>query len=247
VSEQQQSTVLVVSGSADPAPAAAQWARRFVHERGARYLEAPPRAPLSTVLDLAYKEDAQFLISGLRCGADSPTGQIDDQLAALMRRAPCPVWTVQPWAGQATVSFKRAVVGVDPSTEARAAAHAAAAMLRRSESVPRLILVHGLADHPSQMAATRRWPDILASMQIERHPWIEDLVRELADPRLIVDAITQPVWAPDLIGGVARCQAADFIALGSGWRSESATIRASSVIRHVVRATPCPVLTVDAA
>jgi nucleotide-binding universal stress UspA family protein len=240
----EQPSVLVVRDGSDSATAAAQWATRFIREQGARCLETPPSAPSSVVLDIASKEGVEYLVSGLRCRADAPIADVDDELAALMRRAPCPLWTIQPWAAQSAVHFAVAVVGVDSSREARAAAHAAAAILRRSESAPRLILVHGLPDHPSQIAAIRPWPNILASMQIERHPWIERLARELAEPRLIVDAITQPVWAPDLIGGVARCQAADFIALGSGWRSEAAKARASQIVRHVVRATPCPLLTV---
>jgi nucleotide-binding universal stress UspA family protein len=197
------------------------------------------------VLEMATKEDVRHVIGGLGYRADTPVADVDDELAMLMRRSPCPLWTIQPWAAQSSVQFAVAIAGVDASREARDAAHAAAAILRRSEAVPRLILVHGLDDHPAQVAATRPWPDILASMQIERHPWIERLARELAEPRLIVDAITQPVWAPDLIGGVARCQAADFIALGCRWRSEAAKAApVSQIIRHVVRATPCPLLTV---
>src|SRR5262249_27317261 len=118
MSKKEKTTVLVVSGSADPTRAAAQWSQRFVRERDARDVEARGRPPISVVLALAYKEDAQFVISGLRCAADSPSAAIDDQLAALMRRAPCPLWTVQPWAGQAPVTFEVAVVGVDRSTEA---------------------------------------------------------------------------------------------------------------------------------
>ena len=100
------------------------------------------------------------------------------------------------------------------------------------------------APSASELAATRPWPEIVAAMEIERHPWLEQLAHDLTEPRLIVDAIAQPVWAPDLIGGVARCQAADFIALGCGWRSEAAKAPASRIVRHVVRATPRPLLTV---
>jgi hypothetical protein len=240
----EQTSVLIVRDASDSAHAAAQWGARFVREHGARCLESPPSAPSALVLDLASKEQVQYLISGLRCRADAPAPDVDDELAALMRRAPCPLWTVQPWAAESKVHFSVAVVGVDSSREARAAAHAAAAMLRRSESVPRLVLVHGLSEHPSQIAATRPWREIQAAMEIDRHPWLAQLAQELADPHLIVDAIAQPVFAPDLIGGVARCQAADFIALGSGWRSEAATACAGPIVRRVVRAIPCPLLTV---
>lgn len=238
-----QSSILIVDDGSDSARLAARWAERFACEQGAQWEETPPSATSAMVLDLASKEDVGYLVSGLRCRADAPIADVDDELATLMRRAPCPLWTIQPWAAQSSVHFAVAVVGVDPSREARAAAHAAAAVLRRSESA-RLILAHGLAEHPSQLAATRRWPEILDSTAMERHPWIEQLAMELVGPRLIVDVTTQPVWAPDLIGGVARCHAADFIALGSGWRSEAAKARASRIVRHVVRATPCPLLTV---
>lgn len=239
-----QPSILIVDDGSESARLAAEWAQRLAREQGVQWVETPPSAPSSIVLEIASKEDVGYLVSGLRCRADAPIPDVDGELAALMRRAPCPLWTIQPWAAQSSVHFAVAVVGVDPSPEARAAAHAAAAMLRRSDSVRRLILVHGLAEHPSQMAATRRWPEILDSMQMERHPWIEQLAMELVAPGLIVDATTQPVWAPDLIGGVARCHAADFIALGSEWRSEAAKARASQIVRHVVRATPCPLLTV---
>jgi hypothetical protein len=81
-------------------------------------------------------------------------------------------------------------------------------------------------------------------MQIENHPWIEQLARELAEPRLSVGVVAKPVWAPELIGGVARCQRAEFIALGTAGRSEASIVRASPIVRQIVRATPCPVLTV---
>ena len=105
---------------------AEQWAARFVRVQGARGLEAPPSAPSAIVLDIASKEQVQYLISGLRCPASAQNADVDDELAALMRRAPCPVWTIQPWAAESAVQFSVAVVGVDPSREARAAAHAAA-------------------------------------------------------------------------------------------------------------------------
>jgi hypothetical protein len=217
---------------------------RFAREHRAQVLDAPDSAPSPVVLDIANKEQVDYVVSGLGARADTGAPDVDEELAALMRRAPCPVWTIQPWAAESKVQLSVAVVGVDASREARAAAQAAAAVLRRSESAPRLILVHGLTDHPAQLAAKQRWPDILAAMQIERHPWLVQLARDLAEPRLIVDAIAQPVWAPVLIGGVARCHAANFIALGSSWRSEAAKASSSRIARRIVIATPCPLLTV---
>src|SRR6185503_20619611 len=123
--------------------------------------------------------------------------------------------------------FATAVVGVDSSAEANAAAHTAAGLLRRTQATHRLCLVHGLEVHPDELAAAKTWSDVIASMAPEKYPWLQRLAGELAEPRLVVEVIVAPVFAPELIGGVARCADADFIALGSGWLSESAEARAS--------------------
>ncbi len=237
-----QRSILVVDDGTDSAESVAQWAESFARVRGARSITAPRGAPTTIVLDIAGKEDVTWIASGLRCEGDSV--DIDGERAALMRRAPCPVWTVQPWAASAAAECRVAIVGVDPAHEAQSAAHATASILRESRSRARLFLVHGLEMHPAEMAAKRPWAQITASMQLENHPWIEQLARELAGPELLVSPIVQPIWAPELIGGVARCQEAHFIALGSRWCSEAKEARASNLVRRVVRSTPCPMLTV---
>ena len=240
-------SVLVFGDGSDAARSASEWARCFAHARGSRFFfETPPDAGVPVALDLASKQDVDYLVCGLRsrrvgsvCVPD-----VDAELAALMRRSPCPVWMVQPWAAARGPRFSVAVVGVDPSPEANAAAHAAAALLHTAGAVPRLCLVHGLEIHPDELAAEQPWAEVVAAMAPERHPWLERLARELADPRLVVEVTLRPVFAPELIGGVARCARADFIALGSGWLSEAAEARASRLVRHVVRTASCPILSV---
>jgi nucleotide-binding universal stress UspA family protein len=244
MSEPRKPSVLTVADGSDSARSAALWARRFARERGANLFETPPFARSAAAIDFASKLEVDFLVSGLRCDADGVVADVDDELITLMRRAPCPVWTVQPWAADTCAQFDVAVVGVDTSPEARAAAYAAAALLRGRDGLPQLILVHGLELHPHELAATRPWAEILASMKIEQHPWIERLAGELADERLLVESIVKPTWAPELIGAMARCRDADFIALGSAWQPEHSPLRASPVVRKLVRATPCPILTV---
>jgi hypothetical protein len=250
MSEEDRTAVVIVGDGSDSARRAAEWAERFARAYGMRSLATPPTATRPMVLDIASKEQAEFLVRELRGQPDAALADVDVEHAALVRRAPCPVWTIQPWAPECPVHFKVAVVGVDPSREARATAHAAKGILLRSaqrsgsRALPRLLLVHGLTDHPAEIAARTRWPEILASMQIERHPWLERLAGELADEHLAVEAIVRPVWAPELIGAAARCAEADFIALGSGWQTETAEVRPPRIMRCVVRATPCPMLTV---
>jgi len=243
---EKQSSVLVFGDSSDTARGAARWAECFARTHGAHCFETPPWAAVPVALDIASKEEVDYLVSGLRSrsiGAVS-VPDVDADLAALMRRAPCPVWTVQPWAVDCDTRFAVAVVGVDPSPEASAAARAAAALLRRADAVPRLCLVHGLDVHPVELAAQQPWSEVVAAMTLERHPWLERLARELAESGVIVEVAALPVFAPELIGGVARRCGADFVALGSAWRSEAAEARASRLVRQVVRSTTCPMLTV---
>src|SRR5258708_7833658 len=98
MSEPRKPSVLTVADGSDSARSAALWARRFARERGAQLFETPPFAPSAVAIDIASKLEVEFLVSGLRCGADPALADVDDELTALMRRAPCPVWTVQPWA-----------------------------------------------------------------------------------------------------------------------------------------------------
>jgi nucleotide-binding universal stress UspA family protein len=239
-----QPSVLIVDDGSSSAALITVWATRLARQRGAQLFKTPGFAKSATALDIANKLEVQWIVSALRFPSDAEFPDVDDDLAALMRRAPCPVWTVQPWAGDCPTSFGVAVVGVDPSIEARAAAYAAADLVRSSDSLSHLVLVHGLEEHPAQLAASQPWPEILASMEIERHGWIMQLANELAKGRLIVEVVVRPIWAPELIGGIARCRNADFTALGSRWRTEGSEIHPSRLVRRVVRATPCPMLVV---
>jgi len=240
-------SMLVFGDGSDSSRAAAQWARQFARTRGSKFfLETPPEASIPFVLDIAGKQEVDYLVCGLRSrdvGLLS-VPDVDVDLAVLLRRAPCPVWMVQPWAADRDTDFATAVVGVDSSPEANAAAHAAAGLLSRNRATHRLCLVHGLEIHPEELAAQKTWSDVVASMTLEQHPWLERLASELSNPRLVVDVIVAPIHAPELIGGVVRRCSADFVALGSGWLSEAAEVRASRLLRQVVRTTPCPILSV---
>jgi hypothetical protein len=239
-------TMLVFDNASEAGRPAAQWAQRLARARGATCFETPPGTAIPVALDIASKEDVDYLVTGLpsRCIGSVSVPDVDADLAVLMRRAPCPVWTVAPWAAGGDAHFAAAVVGVDPSPEASAAAHAAAVLLRGSRSLARLCLVHGLDVHPDELAAAQPWSEIGAAMALERHPWLERLAGELAGPHLVVEFAVRPVFAPELIAGVVRRVDPDFVALGSGWRSEAAEPSASRLVRQVVRSVCCPMLTV---
>jgi nucleotide-binding universal stress UspA family protein len=244
---EKKNSVLVFGDGSESARSASQWARRFARANGAKFFfETPPETRVPAVLDLASKQDVDYLVCGLRSRRVGSVSvpDVDAELAALMRRAPCPMWMIQPWAAERGTRFSVAVVGVDASPEANAAAHAAAALLSRSESAPRLCLVHGLEVHPDELAASQPWSEVAAAMAPDRHPWLERMARELDVPHRVVEVVVRPVFAPELIGGIARCTGADFVALGSGWLSESAEVRASRLVRQVLRATSCPILSV---
>lgn len=240
-------SLLVFDDGSVDASSGAEWARRFARAHGAKsLLETPPSARISLALDIAHKQDIDYLVCAPRSRAvgSAVIPDLDDDLAALLHRSPCPVWIVPPWAADADTSFRNAVVGVDRSTEANAAAHAAAALLGRANRAAKLCLVHGLDDHPDELAAAQPWSQLTAAMARDQHAWLERLASELTGPKLCVDVIAAPVHAPELIGGVARCCDADFIALGSGWLSEAAEVRASRLARQVLRGATCPILSV---
>jgi len=240
-------SMLVFDDGSIDASSAAEWARRFARAHGARFFfETPSSAPVPLALDIANKQDVDYLVCAPRSRevGSASVPDLDDDLGALLRRSPCPVWLIPPWAADADTSFRTAVVGVDRSPESNAAAHAAAALLRRTNSVAKLCLVHGLDVHPDELAAEQPWSQLCAAMSLEQHAWLARLAGELGDSGLVVDAIAAPVFAPELIGGIARCCDADFIALGSGWLSEAAEARASRLVRQVLRNSTCPILSV---
>ena len=61
-----QPSILIVDDGSDSARSAAAWAERFAREQGVQWLETPPSATSSMVLDIASKEDVAYLVSGLR-------------------------------------------------------------------------------------------------------------------------------------------------------------------------------------
>ena len=240
-------SVLVFGDGSDAADSASHWARRFARAHGSKFFfETPASAPVPTVLDFANKQEADYLVCAPRSRevGSIAVPDVDADLAALMRRSPCPVWVIQPWAADRDTPLAAALVAVDHSPEANAAAHAAAALVRRSRRLAKLRLVHGLDVHPDELVAKQPWSELCASMALDRHPWLERLAGELAEEKLMVEVIIAPVYAPELVGGVARCCDADFIALGSGWLSEAAEARASRLVRQLLRTSTCPILSV---
>src|SRR5258705_4078188 len=192
-------TVLIFANASEAGGCAAQWAQRFAPAHEASCFETPPGTAIPVALDIASKDEVEYLVSGLcsrRIGSVS-VPDVDADLAALMRRAPCPVWTVAPWAADRDAHFAIAIVGVDPSPEASAAAHAAAALLRRSRSLARLCLVHGLEVHPDELAASQPWSEIAAAMTLERHPWLERLAGEVPDSQLVVEIAVRPAFSSE--------------------------------------------------
>jgi hypothetical protein len=247
--EERTTTILVRLGEPHTEERRLLWGRRVAGWTGAQRTRVSPAASIPTgeVLDLAAKQEVHQVVTGFdppgRPG--EPVPPADSELGLLVRRCPTPVLTVPPWAGPPPSTPEVAVVGVDESSESRAAARAAARLLAASRSRALLILAHGCATHPAELAArTRtRWSELAVRMSVERHPWLARLAHELRGPALGVDVISRLTFAPDLVAGLARRAGADLVALGASPRIEGRRARLGAFHRRVLRGTPLPLLT----
>lgn len=226
-------TILAPSDS----PAAGAWARRLAQVTNARWIPVPGVVSRRRELELAGEHAAAWLLTGLR-------PERDPDFALLLRHAPCPVLTVPAWAPPPTSVSGVAVVGLDRSEAAREAALAAAALVGMLRSPGRLILVHGCETHPDELAATTPWPQLEARMRVEHHDWLVALADELRAQELRVEVVVRPTFAPELIGGWARRENADFTALGVAGELRSKREPPCRIATRVARSTACPMLTV---
>lgn len=199
----------------------------------------PPVASRRRELELASEHAAAWLLTGLGL-------ERDPDFALLLRHAPCPVLTVPAWDPPPTSVSGVAVVGLDRSEPAREAAFAAASLVGMLRSPGRLILVHGCETHPDELAATTPWPRLEARMRVERHDWLVALANELRAQELRVEVVVQPTFAPDLIGGWARRENADFTAVGVAGELRSKEEPLCRIATRVARSTACPMPTVTA-
>ena len=222
----------------------AAWARAIARQTGERPVCGAPGTPWSEVLDRAIKRDAGWLVVAYGSpGFPLPQSCArHERLARLVGQAPCPVLTLQPWVGASAARLETAVVGVNASPKARAAALAAARLVSSVGGRGRLILAHGSEDHPAELAAHTPWPELTERMRPERHAWIDELARELTARVLAVDIAVQLTWAPELVAGLARRHAADFVALGAGRCSEGVSKQLDRIHVQVLRESPCPLL-----
>lgn len=241
--------------AADPALAdrlLIDWARQLARNVGARTVFAPPFVPARKLLDVAGKSLARWIVTAAPHEALVGTGlrPFHSDYGLLLRRAPAPVLSVQPWAELPPAGLRTAVVGVDPSPGARAAAHAAAELLSTGDAPSRLILAHGLSRHPAELAAATPWPRLTAAARPDANPWIFRLAQDLAAQHALrVDVALMPTWAPDLVAGLARRESADFTALGIAARCEGdpeAALRIARIHERVLRSSACPLLTASA-
>jgi hypothetical protein len=222
-----------------------RWARKLAQLTDAPLVFAPPSLPVRTLLDLASKERAAWIVTepASRTLSGDALRPFDADYCMLLRRAPAPLLSVQPWAEPPVGAPHCAVVGVDRSPDARAAAWKAAELVAASGAPGRLILAHGCATHPDELAATTPPSRLRQEMQLEAQPWVLHLADTLRSDALWVDVTVRPVWAPDLIGGMARREGADFTALGVSPRAEGRSCELPRIHQRVLRSTPCPLLT----
>jgi hypothetical protein len=241
--------IVVTCAAAQGRSGVAGWARRLGELGGAPIVRAPAQLPARRLLDVVGKSGAGTVLAGLGDELRQlPVPWIDPDHVLLLRRAPAPVLSVQPWADAPERAPSCAVVGVDGSCDAEAAARTVARLLTRRGKPGRLVLVHGCDPHPDELAAHWSWRRIRQRMRLEAHVWLSELADRLqrdAPQALSVDVCIRPTWAPDLIAGVARRENADFTALGLRKRTEAQVCLLPRIHRRVLLGSACPMWTVS--
>jgi len=138
---EQQSVLVVIDGS-ESAQAPRSGPRASFANKVRGVSRHRPRPELGRA---RHREQGAGAVPGQRAAvpADAPVADIDDELAALMRRAPCPLWTIQPGPRSPRSSSRggsrSGPLARGPGRRARCGGDPAAIRIGA-----RLILVHGL-------------------------------------------------------------------------------------------------------
>jgi nucleotide-binding universal stress UspA family protein len=198
----------------------------------------------------AAETSADLIVIGTHGASGFERLMLGSVTEKVLRKAPCPVLTVPGGgAGEAHephVTFKTIVCGVDFSGASRCGLDYALSFAQ--EAGGRLVLAHAIenADVAYQPAVTMRFDAVEYVKALEA-----DALQRMA--ALIPDPAR--VWCePELAIGygkpylellrIARERGADLVVLGTQGRGALDAMLFGSTAAHVVRAAPCPVLTV---
>jgi nucleotide-binding universal stress UspA family protein len=222
--------------------------RHFVaHAVPERHVEIEVRegVPAREILRRAEELPADLLVIGSHGRAGFEKWVLGSVAERVLRSARCPVLTVPssgaPPSGPAL--FGTVLWATDFSAPADAALEYAVALAVRERS--RLLLVHVTAHEP-EPGAPGAPPDLATQLQQRAREWLDAAVPEDARRLCPVEAIVAAGRPHREIVRLAAERNAELIVMGAQGADVLDRMIFGSTAHRVVRAAPCPVLTVRA-
>jgi nucleotide-binding universal stress UspA family protein len=208
--------------------------------------------PVRGILKRAVDLPADLIVMGTHGTSGFEHLVLGSVTEKVLRKSPCPVLTVPPRAQvRAHIPFERLVCAVDFSSASLAAVQFASSLAQSSGA--QLMLLYSLEwpwmeppapageDLPRQQAVAlaefRKYSHEQASKRLE------SLIPDSVPPLRVTTCVRDGKPAAQILEAAAQ-GCADLIVLGVGTRNAVDLAFLGSTANHVVRAAPCPVLTV---
>lgn len=206
------------------------------------YAQTDSPSPSDAIVTRAQEQDVDLVVMGTRGrrGMDRLlSGSVSEEV---VRRAPCPVFTVLAREDGAGPVISRVLAPVDLSDQSELVLHHAAALAESYAAPIDLLHVVEEAAYPNVYGLDPLTPST---------PNVQDRAREALETLASkLDLRTDPVNVHVLAGNAARDvvefaedQAADLIVMATHGRTGLERFLIGSVAEKVVRRAPCPVFT----
>jgi nucleotide-binding universal stress UspA family protein len=201
--------------------------------------------PATETVRVAQELHADLIVMGTHGRTGFQRFVLGSVAETVLRRAPCPVLTVPPRAGEDAdpMFFKRILCATDFSPASEAAVRYATALAAEADAS--LLLVHvldgpGSGSRPEPRPGGNGHPDFECAARARLRRSVSPEAREWCRAQ---EVVAYGKAAPEILRLAAENQAG-LIVMGVHGRSLLDLMAFGSVTHEVVREAPCPVLTV---
>jgi nucleotide-binding universal stress UspA family protein len=204
--------------------------------------------PEDSILDVAENTQAVLIAMGTHGRTGWDRLQLGSTAETILRKAPCPVFTVHAAAvadaplSLRRLTFRRILVAMDFSAPSEAALRSAARLAKPFNA--RVVLLHAL--EPSSSSGSER-SHVSESIDRTADRQFQTAVSAAQANRFVLDRISEPGKPVEVILNQAKRVMADVIVMGTNGRRGMHRLVLGSVAESVVRRAGCPVLVVKAA
>jgi nucleotide-binding universal stress UspA family protein len=226
--------------------------RRVVESAGAAPLDPTIAAeagdPVRTIVDRALTTSTDLVVMGTHGRSGFERFMIGSVTEKVLRKAPCPVFTVPPQATAslpAEVLFKRILCPMDFSPSALQALGFALDLARQADgSVTVMHAIEWLAEEEPRAHAHFNVPEYRQHLIEDAHSRLQALVAEESRTWSAIQEVVTVGRAHREVLRLAADSPSDLIVMGAQGRGGIGLALFGSTTEQVVRAAPCPVLTV---